>query len=76
MASHTQLAANLLRNAATFFRDIGTNNPELKKQMEANASTYDAVADMVEQDPSGKIPLPSEQTIVSSSQPDVPKRVN
>ncbi len=76
MASHTQLAANLLRNAATFFRDIGANNPELKKQMEANASTYDAVADMVEKDPTGQIPLPSEQTVVDHTHQGLPKSVN
>ena len=61
MATHAQIAANLLRNAATFFRDIGGQNPDLAEQMEVNARTYDAVADMVEQDPNGEMPLPSEQ---------------
>lgn len=60
MATHAQIAANLLRNAATFFRDIGGQNPQLTDQMEANARTYDAVADMVEQDPNAEMPLPSE----------------
>lgn len=60
MATHAQIASNLLRNAATFFRDIGGQNPQLKEQMETNARTYDAVADMVEQDPNAEMPLPSE----------------
>ena len=60
MASHTAIAANLLRNAATFFRDIGANNPDLKDQMEANAETYDTVANMLETDPEGELALPSE----------------
>ncbi|MDH5188231.1 MAG: hypothetical protein OEW37_04660 [Rhodospirillaceae bacterium] len=57
MASHAEIAANLLRNAAIFFRDIGGQNPELKEQMEVNARTYDAVADMVQSDPHGEMAL-------------------
>lgn len=60
MATHAQIAANLLRNAATFFRDIGGQNADLKEQMEVNAKTYDAVADMVEKDPNAEMPLPSD----------------
>jgi hypothetical protein len=61
MATHAQIAANLLRNAATFFRDIGVQNDALKDQMDVNARTYDAVADMLEQDPNGEMALPSEE---------------
>ncbi|MCR4378048.1 MAG: hypothetical protein NUV50_08160 [Rhodospirillales bacterium] len=61
MATHAQIAANLLRNAATFFRDIGGQNAELKEQMDVNARTYDAVASLLEQDPNGKMPLPTDQ---------------
>lgn len=60
MSTHAEIAANLLRNAAIFFRDIGGQNPELKEQMEVNARTYDAVADMVQADPHGEMPLSSE----------------
>jgi hypothetical protein len=60
MATHAQIAANLLRNAATFFRDIGGQNTELKEQMDANARTYDSVADMLEQDPNAELPMPGE----------------
>jgi len=62
MATHGDVAANLLRNAATFFRDLGTQNPDLAEQMEMNARTYDAVADMVERDPNGQMTLPDERT--------------
>ena len=55
MISHAQLSANLLRDAAVFFRTIGDQNPPLKIQMDANANTFEAVADLVERDPSGEI---------------------
>lgn len=58
MTTHAEIAANLLRNAAIFFRDIGTQNTELKEQMEVNARTYDAVADMVQSDPNGEMDQP------------------
>lgn len=57
MATHVELAVNLLRNAAVFFRDIGAQNTDLKEQMDVNARTYDAVAEMLEQDPGGEMPL-------------------
>ena len=61
MATHAELAINLLRNAAVFFRDIGAENPELKEQMDVNARTYDAVADMMEKDPNGEMPMAGEE---------------
>lgn len=67
MATHSELAANLLRNAAVFFRDIGAQNPDLKDQMEVNAKTYDAVAEMVETDPHGEMPLASDANPSSGS---------
>lgn len=60
MATHAQIAANLLRNAATFFRDIGGQNPALGEQMGMNAQTYDAVADLVERDPMGVMGTPAD----------------
>jgi hypothetical protein len=55
MPSHAQLAAKLLRDAATFFRNIAEQNEPLKEQMTENASVFDQVADLVEQDPNGVI---------------------
>ena len=60
MATHAKIAATLLRSAATFFRDIAGQNPAITDQMLKNAKTYDAVADLVEGDPTGEMPLPSE----------------
>lgn len=61
MPSNAQFAAQLLRNAATFFRDIGEQNPALKEQMDVNASSYEAVADLVETDPTGDVPLEAQE---------------
>ncbi len=51
MATYCQLAAKLLRDAATFFRNVGAQNESLKEQMNDNASIYDQVADLVEKTP-------------------------
>lgn len=55
MATHAQLAAKLLRDAASFFRAIANQNPPLKAQLDENASVFESVADLVERDPVGKI---------------------
>jgi hypothetical protein len=55
MPSHAQLAARLLRDAASFFRTIGEQNPPLQEQMLENASVFEQVAALVEKDPSGQI---------------------
>lgn len=55
MPTHAQLAGRLLRDAAKFFRTIGEQNPTLKPQMDENATVFDQVATLVEQDPAGSI---------------------
>ena len=55
MPSHAELAAKLLRDAATFFKTIAEQNAPLKEQMEENASVFEQVADLVEGDPTGVI---------------------
>ena len=60
MATYAQLAAKLLRDAATFFRNVGAQNEPLKEQMNDNASVYEQVADLVEQDPSGELDIGEE----------------
>ena len=60
MATYAQLAAKLLRDAATFFRNVGMQNEPLKEQMEDNASVYDQVADLVERDPTGILDMGDE----------------
>ena len=51
MATYNQFAAKLLRDAATFFRNVGAQNEYLKEQMNDNASVYDKVADQLEKNP-------------------------
>lgn len=55
MATHAQLAARLLRDAAGFFRTVGEQNPVLKPQMDENADVFEQVAILVERDPDGEI---------------------
>ncbi|MBL6957355.1 MAG: hypothetical protein ISR52_00110 [Rhodospirillales bacterium] len=58
MATHADIAANLLRNAAVFFRDVGEQNPSLKDQMAVNAETFETVAQLLETDPTGEMEIP------------------
>jgi hypothetical protein len=53
MATYAHIAAKLLRDAATFFRNVGAQNEPLRETMNDNASVYDRVADLVEKDPHG-----------------------
>ncbi|MFO1207338.1 MAG: hypothetical protein U1E63_16710 [Burkholderiales bacterium] len=55
MATHAQIAARLLRDAATFFRNIAMQNDSLREQLNDNATVYDQVADLVEGDPAGVV---------------------
>lgn len=62
MATHAQLAAKLLRDAAMFFRTVGQQNEPLREQMNDNASVYEQVADLVEKDPAGVLDISEEET--------------
>ena len=55
--NHVELAVMLLRDAAGFFRNVGEQNASMKTQMEDNASVYERVADLLEEDPTGSIEL-------------------
>jgi len=57
MTTYAHLAAKLLRDAATFFKNVGAQNQPLKEQMDDNASVYEQVADLVENDPLGVLDL-------------------
>jgi hypothetical protein len=61
MATHAELAAKLLRDAANFFRNVGEQNPPLKDQMLDNADVYDQVASLVESDPAGELEFQEDQ---------------
>lgn len=55
MSTHSQLAAQLLRDAAAFFQTIGEQNEPLRAQMIENAAVFSEVAMLVENDPLGDI---------------------
>ena len=57
MATHAQLAAKLLRDAAEFFRSVAAQNEHLREQLNDNAAVYDQVAELVEADPMGVLEL-------------------
>ena len=54
MASHAELAAKLLRDAASFFQSVGEQNPDLHDQLTQNADVFLQIADRVEVDPLGQ----------------------
>lgn len=60
MATIANIAGDMLRGAANFFRAVGQDNPSLAEQMEQNAAAYEEVARLVEADPTAEINLPSE----------------
>lgn len=53
--THARLAAQLLRDAAAFFRRLGEQNPPLAEQMSDNASIFEDIARLVEIDPLGEV---------------------
>lgn len=57
MATHVELAAKLLRDAAMFFRTVGAQNEHLREQFDDNATVYEQVADLLEQDPAGSLDI-------------------
>lgn len=55
MATHAQLAARLLRDAAEFFMHLAKDNPDLADAMSENADIFHQVAGLVETDPMGEM---------------------
>lgn len=58
--AHTKLATSLLRDAAVFFRNVGEQNPAMQARMNDNAYVYERVAELIEQDSHGEVPLDEE----------------
>ncbi len=58
MPSHAEIAARLLRDAATFFRAVGEQNDALRDQMTENADVFEQVAILVETNPTGELQDP------------------
>ena len=55
-ATHAEMAARLLRGAASFYRSISNDNPRVKDELEINAKSCEMTADRVESDPLGEAP--------------------
>ncbi len=53
----SDLAAKMLDDAATFFRNVGAQNPALTAQMEDNAGVFRSVAELLRTDPDHPLPL-------------------
>jgi uncharacterized protein Yka (UPF0111/DUF47 family) len=57
MATHAEMAAQLLREAADFFSHLAKDNPEVSKEMLENAAIYEQVANLIEKDPTGEVDM-------------------
>lgn len=66
MATYAQVSARMLRDAAKFFRNIGDQNEPLHEQMNDNATVYEQIADLVENNPLGEIDLGDEREAAPS----------
>ncbi|HYC03013.1 MAG TPA: hypothetical protein VED40_06955 [Azospirillaceae bacterium] len=51
MATNAEIAARLLRDAAAYFREVAGKYDATRPQMEHNARAFEAVAELVERDP-------------------------
>jgi hypothetical protein len=60
MATHAQIAARLLRDAAKFFRNVAAQNEALRETLNDNAGVYDQVATLVETAPLTELDLGDE----------------
>jgi hypothetical protein len=56
MPTHAEIAGKLLRDAAEFFRSVADENPEIGDKLKESAATFENVATLVEQDPTGHLP--------------------
>lgn len=55
MKTHAELAARLLREAATIFQAMSRSDDELGPRFAEFAGWYERVADLVEIDPTGEL---------------------
>jgi hypothetical protein len=53
--THAELAARLLRDAATLFRTVGGRDTDASERVDRFATLYDRVAELVERDPVGEV---------------------
>lgn len=57
MTTHVELAATLLREAASMFRTVGAANADVRQKVDQLALAYEHAADLVERDPMGSIEI-------------------
>jgi len=55
MPTHAELASKLLADAATFFKALAEQNPELTEQMNENAGVFQQMSALLAQNPEGEI---------------------
>lgn len=55
MPTHAELAGKLLSDAATFFRTLAEQNPDIQKEMTENATVFVQMAELLVNDPQGSI---------------------
>ncbi len=55
MPTHAELASKLLADAATFFRTLAEQNEEIKDQMSENAIVFEQMADLIVNEPQGRL---------------------
>lgn len=54
MMTHAQLAAQLLNDAATFFKNVAESNADVAEDMLANAEVFENLAMLLSTDPDGE----------------------
>ena len=54
MPHYADLGAQLLRDAATFFRTLASENPEIRTKMQDNAAAFEAAAQRLLENPHGQ----------------------
>lgn len=53
MATHAEIAAKLLTDAASFFIKLGEENAPLMEQMQENARVFEQMSQLLSEDPGG-----------------------
>jgi len=65
MPTHAELASKLLSDASQFFRTIGSQNEEIKDQMEENATVFEQMSALIAQAPDGEVDGKSHSELAS-----------
>lgn len=55
MPTHAALAVTLLKDAATFFRNMANANADIRAQMNQNAAAFEQMAEALTKQPQGKV---------------------